>query len=78
MLLGYSAVLPFVFANGVAHNLVFFGQEEHPAHPLRECGPHTAWAETFPEWVEAHRGVLRDAWQQAAVQYAETPLSCPQ
>lgn len=42
MLLGYSAVLPFVFANGVAHDLVFFGQEEHPAHPPRARGPHTA------------------------------------
>lgn len=60
-------VLPIVFANGVAEDLVFFGQVERPAHPLRECGPHIVWAESFPEWVAAHRDALRAAWQDAAV-----------
>lgn len=57
--------LPIVFANGVAEDLVFFGEGERHTHPPRECGPHIAWAESFPEWVEAHRDILRDAWQQA-------------
>ncbi len=58
--------LPIVFANGVAEDLVFFGEREHLAHAPRECAPHIAWAESFPEWVEAHRATLRDAWKNAA------------
>lgn len=60
-------VLPIVFANGVAEDLVFFGAGEHHTHPPRECGPHIAWAESFPLWVEAHRDALRDAWQGASL-----------
>lgn len=61
-------VLPIVFANGVAEDLVFFGEHAHPAHAARECGPHIAWAESFPAWIEAHRDALRTAWQNAAGQ----------
>lgn len=57
--------LPIVFANGVAEELVFFGEGEH-LHSPRECARHIAWAESFPEWVTAHRATLRDAWQGAA------------
>ncbi|HEX6796857.1 MAG TPA: phosphotransferase [Ktedonobacterales bacterium] len=61
-------VLPIVFANGVAEDLVFFGEQERPNHPPRECGPHIAWAESFPDWIAAHRDALRDAWQHASGQ----------
>lgn len=56
-------VLPILFANGVAEDLVFVAREPHPVHPPRECRAHLAWAETFPTWIEAHRATLRDAWQ---------------
>ena len=55
-------VLPIVFANGVAEDLVFLGEQGPDAHAPRECGPHIAWAESFPAWVAEHRDALRDAW----------------
>ncbi len=55
-------VLPILFANGVAEDLVFVDRKPQPVHPPRECRAHLAWAETFPTWIEAHRGALRDAW----------------
>jgi homoserine kinase type II len=56
-------VLPILFANGVAEDLVFIDRDPHPIHPPRECRAHLEWAETFPAWIEAHRALLRDAWQ---------------
>ncbi len=58
-------VLPILFANGVAEDLVFVDRDPHPVHPPRECRAHLVWAETFPAWIEAHRATLRDAWQRA-------------
>lgn len=57
--------LPIVFANGVAEDLVFVEGGEQTAAPPRERAPHIAWAESFPQWVEAHRTALSDAWQGA-------------
>ena len=61
-------VLPIVFANGAAEDLVFYAVGERAAHPTREYESHITWAESFPEWVAAHRDALRDAWQHAAGQ----------
>lgn len=57
-------VVPILFANGVAEDLVFVDREPHPVHLPRECRAHLAWAETFPAWIEAHRAALGNAWQQ--------------
>lgn len=59
-------VLPILFANGVAEDLVFVDRDPHPVHPPRECRAHLAWAETFPAWIETYRATLRDAWQYAS------------
>lgn len=56
-------VLPIVFANGVAEDIVFAHREPRPAHPSRECLMHIAWAETFPAWIAEHGAALHDAWQ---------------
>lgn len=60
-------VMPIIFANGVAEDIVFAHREQRPAHPTRECLTHVAWAETFPEWIAEHGAALRAAWQHGEV-----------
>jgi hypothetical protein len=54
-------VLPIVFANGIAKDLVYRDGEPHRSHAPRECRAHLAWADSFPAWIEEHRATLRDA-----------------
>ncbi|HLZ20525.1 MAG TPA: phosphotransferase [Ktedonobacterales bacterium] len=58
-------MLPIVFANGVAEDIVLGDGETRLIHPPREWRAHLAWAETFPTWIEAHRATLGDAWRSA-------------
>lgn len=57
-------VLPVIFANGVAEDLVFLDGMSSPAHSQREGRKHLEWVESFPSWVEAHRSTLANAWKQ--------------
>lgn len=55
-------VLPVIFANGIAEDLVFAAQNGHVFFGQRECREHLEWALTFPAWIDTHRAALRDAW----------------
>lgn len=57
-------VLPVVFANGIAEDLVFVEREAYSSHSRRESRTHLDWAETFPGWIETHGAALGDAWQR--------------
>lgn len=55
-------VLPVIFANGIAEDLMFSVQNSRAVYGQRECREHLEWALTFPAWIETHRATLRDAW----------------
>ena len=57
-------VLPVIFVNGIADDLVSAEQNGRSIYSQRECRAHLEWAETFPAWVETHRTELRNAWQR--------------
>jgi homoserine kinase type II len=56
-------MLPVIFANGIAEDLLAAESTGRSIYSLRESRAHLEWAETFPAWVEAHREALRDAWR---------------
>ncbi|HEX6544153.1 MAG TPA: phosphotransferase [Ktedonobacterales bacterium] len=60
-------VLPVIFSNGVAEDLVYPERMTGLGPSPRESRARVEWAETFPGWVEAHRSDLRDAWVRRAV-----------